>query len=333
MVTRRSNGLTEVRAVAQFTVLFIGYSLNDLELCYTREYLPKCRTLCEVPKVVSIAESNLSKELKALDKPTKWPGANARLLAVGQGQPVKPIDRLGLFSAEGFERFVLEWADDYLARQVEGVSEVQQRGGAGDKGRDIVVWFGKPGAKERYWHLYQCKRYSSALGEGKAVAEIGKVLYFAWLGDFPMPKEYWFVTRKGVTNDLQDTIDQNKLGESLIAGWEKYCANSITTKENIPLEGSFLAFVQSVDFSFVRVKQPLELLSEHHQTKYHGIVFGSPLVDRPKPQVPPSKSCCKRVRPIGCHCHGRAGATDRRARTWSTSYAFRSRGRLPPPRK
>ncbi|WP_082711598.1 ABC-three component system protein [Methylobacterium indicum] len=230
----------------------------------------------------------MSTELKALDKPTKWPGANARLLALGQGQPIKPIDRLGLFSADEFERFVLEWADDYLARQVKDVTEVQQRGGSGDKGRDIVVWFGRPGDEKRYWHLYQCKRYSSAIGEGKALAEIGKVLYFSWLGDFPMPREYWFVTRKGVTNDLQDAIDQNKLGGSIISNWDKYCSDKITEKRKIKLDGDFLSFVQSIDFSFVRVKQPLELLSEHAKTKYHSIVFGSPLRDRPKLKPPPS---------------------------------------------
>jgi hypothetical protein len=124
----------------------------------------------------------LNEELKALDKPTKWQGANARLLGSGHGLPIKPIDRLGLFSADEFECFVLERADGYLTKKGPLVTEVQQRGGSGDKGRDIVVWFGAPGSPDRYWHLYQCKRYGTTIGEGKAVAEIGKVLYFAWRG-------------------------------------------------------------------------------------------------------------------------------------------------------
>lgn len=230
----------------------------------------------------------MANELTSLDKPTKWPDANARLLSPGVGLPVKPIDRLALFSADDFERFVLEWADDYLAKKLPNVTEVQQRGGAGDKGRDIVVWFGEPGSPNRYWHLYQCKRYSIALGQGKAIAEIGKVLYFAWQGDYPLPKQYWFVTRKGVTNDLQDMIDQNKLGDYLIENWGEYCAGSISSKKKIELTDEFLEFVQAIDFSFVRVKQPLEILSEHGQTKYHKLVFGAPLVDRPKPAMPPS---------------------------------------------
>ncbi|MGF6178849.1 ABC-three component system protein [Ensifer sp. 4252] len=230
----------------------------------------------------------MANELRALDKPTKWPGANARLLSPGVGLPVKPIDRLALFSADDFERFVLEWADDYLAKNVPDVTDVQQRGGSGDKGRDIVVWFGQPGSPDRYWHLYQCKRYSTALGQGKAVAEIGKVLYFVWRGDFSLPKGYWFVTRKGVTNDLQDLIDHNKLGTYLIENWDEHCAGSIVSKKKIELEGDFLKFVRAIDFSLIRVKQPLEILSEHAQTKYHKFVFGAPLVDRPKPTLPPS---------------------------------------------
>ncbi|NLS16189.1 restriction endonuclease [Rhizobium sp. P40RR-XXII] len=149
----------------------------------------------------------MSNVLKGIEKPSKWPNANARLLGVGLGLPVDPLDRLGTFSPDEFERFVLEWADGYLAEKVPGVSELQPRGGAGDKGRDIVVWFGKPGDPDRYWHLYQCKRYSSALGEASALGEIGKVLYFASRGDFIAPREYWFVARKGVTGGLQDLLD------------------------------------------------------------------------------------------------------------------------------
>jgi hypothetical protein len=230
----------------------------------------------------------VGEELQALDKPTKWAGVNARLLAPAVGQPIKPIDRLALFSADDFERFVLEWADDYLAKKVPSVTEVQQRGGSGDKGRDVVVWFGESGSPDRYWHLYQCKRYSTALGAGKAVAELGKVLYFAWRGDFSPPRQYWFVTRKGVTNDLQDLIDHNKLGAYLVEHWSEYCAGNIISKQTIALERKFLEFVQAIDFSFVRVKQPLEILGEHAQTKYHRFVFGGPLIDRPKPAPPPS---------------------------------------------
>lgn len=234
-------------------------------------------------------EPSLNNDLKGLDKPSKWPNANARLLGVGLGLPVSPLDRLGTFSPDEFERFVLEWADGYLAEKVPGVSELQQRGGAGDKGRDVVVWFGEPDDPDRYWHLYQCKRYSAALGEASALAEIGKVLYFASKGDFILPKQYWFVARKGVTNGLQDLLDdQSKLKAELIASWDKNCATTITKKQTIPLDDKLLALINGPDFPIVRAKQHLELIKEHGHTDYHLIVFGKPLIERPKPSTPPS---------------------------------------------
>lgn len=98
--------------------------------------------------------------ISSLDKPSKWPSANARLLGLGAGLPVQPLDRLANFSADEFERFALEWADGYLRTKLAGVNDIQQRGGSGDKGRDIIVWFGEPGSPSRHWHLYQCKRYA-----------------------------------------------------------------------------------------------------------------------------------------------------------------------------
>ena len=82
-----------------------------------------------------------------LAAPTPWPNANARLLGLGAGLPVQPLDRLAQFSPKDFERFTLEWASDYLSSKVVGVYEVQQRGGSGDKGRDVIVWFDPPSAE------------------------------------------------------------------------------------------------------------------------------------------------------------------------------------------
>ncbi len=228
--------------------------------------------------------------LESLDRPSKWPSANARLLGLGAGLPVNPLDRLANFSADDFERFALEWADGYLREKLPDVTEIQQRGGAGDKGRDIVVWFGKAGTPSRRWHLYQCKRYASALGAGKGIAEIAKVLFYSFRGDFSLPLEYWFVTRKGVTGEFQDLIDEPiKLRTYIVDNWNAQCSNAITAKKAIALEGEFADYVAKIDFGFVRVKQPLDLINEHGQTKYHPIVFGAPLIDRPSPAAPPSQ--------------------------------------------
>ncbi len=228
--------------------------------------------------------------ISPLDSPTKWPSANARLLGLGAGLPVNPLDRLASFSADDFERFTLEWADGFLRQKLPGVTDIQQRGGAGDKGRDIVVWFGAPGSPERHWHLYQCKRYGTALGVNKGIGEIAKVLFYAFRGDYTLPSEYWFVTRKGITGEFQDLIDEPvKLRGYLIANWDAHCATEITSTKTVKLDGKFASHVANLDFSFIRAKQPLDIINEHGQTSYHRIVFGAPLVDRPPPPTPPSE--------------------------------------------
>jgi hypothetical protein len=102
-------------------------------------------------------------KVEDLGTPSPWPNANARLLGVGAGLPINPLDRLKNFSDKEFERFTLEWATDYLAKKLPGVDQIQQRGGAGDKGRDIVVWLDPPTVKPRRWRLFQCKHYDDRL--------------------------------------------------------------------------------------------------------------------------------------------------------------------------
>ncbi|MBR1330738.1 hypothetical protein ABIA00_004195 [Bradyrhizobium ottawaense] len=235
------------------------------------------------------AVNTKSKAVANLPLPTPWPNANARLLGLGVGLPVDPLDRLAQFSPEEFERFTLEWASGYLASKIPDVHEVQQRGGAGDKGRDIVVWLDPPSSKSRRWSLYQCKHYDTKLGTGVAAAEIGKVLYYTFTGDYSSPQEYWFVTHRGVTSDFQDYVDQPEaLRTYILAGWNDRCATKITSKQTIALSAALKAHIQGFDFSIFRVKQPLTLIDEHAQTRFHLTVFGAPLIERPPPPTPPS---------------------------------------------
>lgn len=229
-----------------------------------------------------------SSSVEKLPAPSPWPNANARLLGLGVGLPVKPLDRLAQFSPLDFERFTLEWASDYLSSNVPGVYEVQQRGGSGDKGRDIVVWFDPPSSQNRRWSLFQCKHYDSRIGSGTAAAEIGKLLYYTFIGDYSAPQEYWFVTHLGVTTELQDMLDDPiKLQLYIIENWDDRCAGKIM-KGKVELSDELKNHIKEFDFSIFRTKQPLELISEHSKTRYHLTVFGAPLIDRPPAPKPPS---------------------------------------------
>ncbi|WP_421993985.1 ABC-three component system protein [Roseococcus sp.] len=200
------------------------------------------------------------------------------------------MTRLAQMSPEDFERLILEWATEFLPTQV-GVDQVQQRGGAGDKGRDVLVWLDPSDVTPRRWRLYQCKRYATTLGFGVAAVEIAKVLHYTHNGDYTVPKQYWFVTHKGLTNDFQDQIDDPaKLKKAMMDGWDEYCAGKITSTAIIKLEGAFRQHVEDFNFSIFKAKQPLELIAEHRKTSYHRLIFGDPLVDRPPPPTPPSQA-------------------------------------------
>ena len=226
---------------------------------------------------------------EALPPPSPWPGANARLLGLGAGLPISELDRLAQFSAAEFERFTLEWVSDYLANKVPEIVEVQQRGGAGDKGRDVLAWLDPTTAPKRRWRLYQCKHYGSALGAGTAVAEIAKVMFYTHRGDYSAPEQYVFVTHKGVTSPFQDLLDApGDLKKYVIDNWDKYCRNEIR-KEPVELTEALRDHIDNFDFAIFSAKQPLALLKEHGQTRYHLTVFGAPLIERAKPPAPPSE--------------------------------------------
>ncbi len=232
-------------------------------------------------------KSSAGSAFTELPTPTPWPGANARLLGVGAGLPVNAVDRLALFSADEFERFTVEWAVGYLQQQV-FTKEIQWRGGTGDKGRDVVVWLDESDVEPRRWELYQCKRYDTALGLNKAGVEIAKVLHYTFIDDYTVPERYYFVTHKGLTSPFQDLLDApEKLKEKIIETWDDY-ANSITSTAKIELAPEFKKYVETFDFSIFKAKQPHDLINEHAKTKYHLVVFGAPLIDRPAPPKPPS---------------------------------------------
>lgn len=239
--------------------------------------------------MTKVQNDNLASQVEALKPSSPWPGANARLLASGQGLPISALDRLANFSAADFERFTLEWASGYLAEKVPGIVEVQQRGGAGDKGRDVIAWLDPTTVPQRRWRLYQCKHYGTALGAGIAAAEIGKVLFYSYRSDYSFPEEYHFITHKGVTSPFQDLLDHPEaLREFVIDNWNKHCRSEIR-KEPVDLTPELKKHIEGVSFFAFRAKQPLDLINEHAQTRYHLTVFGLPLIDRPKPPTPPSE--------------------------------------------
>jgi hypothetical protein len=232
-----------------------------------------------------MAEPLDSPSIEPVPLPTPWPDANRRLL-LGHGAPIDPLVRLATFDYAQFERFIWEWVNGYIAHRY---LEVQHRGGAGDKGRDVIGWLDESSVSPRRWDLFQCKRYKDPLTPSDFLLELGKLCYYTFRGDYTPPSRYFIVSPKGVGNTLQDLIDDPKsLKEKLIEKWNDWCLHAITKTEAVVLGGAFLDYVGTFDFSIVKTLPPAELIEQHSKTKYHLAVFGTSFKPRPPVSQPPA---------------------------------------------
>ena len=71
------------------------------------------------------------------------------------------------------------------------------------------------------------------------------------------------------------------------SNWTNYCRKRITERNIIELEGEFLSYVESFDFSIFSSKSPVDLVHTHSHTRFHSVRFGGGLPFRPKPEAPP----------------------------------------------
>ncbi len=191
------------------------------------------------------------------------------------------------FSADEFEIFTYHWAHFYLAKTNKYV-QVQRRGGAGDKGCDIVAWIDPDGTMPRRWDNFQCKHYDNQLTPTDVYIELAKLCWFSFTGAFTVPNSYYFVSPRGLGNKLDTLLSKpDELKSSLISNWSRYCETELTATP-VKLEGAFLDHVNSFNFGILKSIEPLELIEQHGKTPYHYLVFGMFLRDRAAPATPPN---------------------------------------------
>ncbi len=193
------------------------------------------------------------------------------------GMHIPAIKKITLFSPNEWEEFVEEWLTtkkDY--------SSIERIGGAGDQGRDVIGFISKPIGNVYQWDNYQCKHYDHALRPSDVWDEFGKLCYYTFLGDFPVPNSYFFVCPYNVGASLSNLMrNPIALREGLIANWDTYCSNKITKKTEIKLDGALLAYVNNFDFSIFDKITPLTLIQEHESTPFFIPRFGGGLPPRP----------------------------------------------------
>lgn len=145
------------------------------------------------------------------------------------------------------EQFVLDWTNSKTNQYV----ETARFSGAGDLGRD-VVGFLSAAKHEGAWHNYQCKQYAKRLPTDTALCEIGKILYYAFQGEFTSPTAYFFVAPRGVNRNLESLIfNPNQFKNKLLTEWDVCCASKIIDGKTIALDPDLKEFIQNFDFSTI----------------------------------------------------------------------------------
>lgn len=101
---------------------------------------------------------------------------------------IAPIDKVHIMDEDSFEHFTLEWL--YGCKK-DKYSSIMRIGGAGDKGRDVIAY-----RKDGGVDYFQCKHYNSALAPSNYYLELGKLCYYTYTKDIPLPKSYYIVASK-----------------------------------------------------------------------------------------------------------------------------------------
>lgn len=182
------------------------------------------------------------------------------------------------------EQFVRDWVDAKKSTYVEVTSFT----GAGDLGRDVVGFLSDK-RHEGDWHNYQCKQYAKRLPTDSALLEIGKILYYAYQGEFTVPTSYFFVTPRGVNRNLEKLIfNPSQFKTELISNWDKYCAKSIVDGSTINLTGDLRAIVESFKFESISRVDLSEILNDITAKSVLYKWFGADPGPAPKGAVPAS---------------------------------------------
>jgi hypothetical protein len=151
-----------------------------------------------------------------------------------------------LLNDDQLERFVREWLD--LGKQYHKCIRVPA---PGDMGRDVVGFLAAAGY-ESGWDNYQCKQYGGSLPTNVAILELGKILYHAWKGNFPLPSKYYFVAPRNLNRNLETLIHKpTALKAKLFSDWNTVVANDLVEGVTVILEPALRAFIDGFDFSNV----------------------------------------------------------------------------------
>lgn len=201
---------------------------------------------------------------------------------VSSGIPIPKPLRVATLSPGEWESFTQEWTTS-----LENLyGRVARFGGSGDLGIDVVGFVGD--TWDKGWDNYQCKHYDHALCPSDIWIEIGKIIYYSYKNEYPVPRKYYFVASKDIGTSLQKLLaNPEKLKEQTKANWEKHCQSEITKTTSIPLKDDLLVWFEAFNFFIFSTKSIVELIKGHANTPFHSVRFGGGLPPRPVVIPPP----------------------------------------------
>jgi len=196
---------------------------------------------------------------------------------INHGQNILPIKRMEIFSAAEWETFIEEWLDTKQKQYI----EIERFGGAGDKGRDVAAYVTDPKIKGHQWDCYQCKHYDHPLSPAEMYIEFGKIIYYSFIKEYPVPDKYYFVAPRGCGTSMTKLLqDPDSIKAAVKAKWITHIGGKIISGVQIDLTGTLLDYVEKFDFTIFDRIQPKKIIQEHSVHPNHLQWFGGGLPDR-----------------------------------------------------
>lgn len=183
------------------------------------------------------------------------------------GDTRAPYERIKSYSPEEFELFIREWVVSLRDKY-----DVRGFGGAGDKGRDVL-------AKDQSGSIvyYQCKHYNHPLTPSDIIPEFGKLVYYTFIKEIPVPAEYYILSPHDIGAKLSDMIDApQSINHVLTTEWDKKCKNHIVSTP-VDLTPEFQSYIERFDFRIIKTKSMMEIVNEHRSTAFYAFRFGGGL--------------------------------------------------------
>lgn len=198
---------------------------------------------------------------------------------INYGKKILPIKHLELLSADDWELFIEEWLD----LKEENYLKIDRFGGSGDKGRDVVAYVTNPTNSNYVWDCYQCKHYDNPLMPSQMWIEFGKIIYYTFNKDYPIPRKYYFVAPKGCGTTFSTLLlNPEHLRDKVLSHWNKDISANITSGIKYEMTKKLKTYIEEFDFSIFEKVLPKTIIEEHKAHPNHLTWFGGGLPDRNK---------------------------------------------------